>query len=219
MEVILWLYVLQHAIFLVARPVLFIVYSIFTCCCDKGTEFSESEQFEDRIISYKYIENETENHGNFEHHQRNPIAEMSYQRSMSQVSQRAAARQEEELGKQEMSASAVRRASLKASTMLQHKLSITQKGNTCPICAFDFKNGATFCALGCHPRHILHEHCYDELTGFFKDNAACPLCRAPIKPEMVVKKIIENPQQNANPFADKQNNADNTMLQGAPSVD
>lgn len=96
---VLLTYMLQHAIFIISRPIIFIVYSIFTACCDKGQEFSESEEFEDRIISYKFIESENENHGGFEHHSNNPFEEMSYQRNMSMVSMRAAAKHEEELGR------------------------------------------------------------------------------------------------------------------------
>lgn len=84
-DVILYLHVLQHPIFLAARPILFIVWSILTCCCEKGQEFGENHSYDDTIISYEYIEYETHNRGGFEHIPNNPIAELSYQRNLSQV--------------------------------------------------------------------------------------------------------------------------------------
>lgn len=201
MLTILYMYVLQHGIFWAARPILFIAYSILTCCCDKGQDFGDNEEFEDRIISYSYIEKETENHGGFANHSRNPMAEMAYQRDLSQVASRAAAEQEKLVDQKEMSASAIRRASSKMKGVLAHRLSITQKGNTCPICAFEFSPGQQYMALGCHPKHCLHEHCYQELVGFFQQNAACPLCRKSIDQYNVTKQTIQcAPQQAVNPF-------------------
>jgi len=75
---------LQHAIFLTLRPILFIIYSILTCCCDKGQEFGENEEFDDRIISFKFIEYETEHRGGFANYAVG-MQELTYQRNMSQV--------------------------------------------------------------------------------------------------------------------------------------
>jgi len=60
---------LQHPIFIAFRIPLLLVWTILTCCCDKGREYSESEDFKDRIISYDYVEYELENEvGGFENH-------------------------------------------------------------------------------------------------------------------------------------------------------
>lgn len=82
--VILLVHVCQHALFVVARPIFFITWSILTCCCDKGREYGENENFDDRIISFKYIEHMTEFHGGMLDH---PVgfAEISYNRRISQV--------------------------------------------------------------------------------------------------------------------------------------
>lgn len=45
--------------------------------------------------------------------------------------------------------------------------------------------------LGCHPNHLLHDHCYEELIGFFKDNASCPLCRKKIDAAKVESKVAK----------------------------
>jgi hypothetical protein len=36
-------YILQHVIFIVARIPIFLLFSIFTCCCDKGEELTDDE--------------------------------------------------------------------------------------------------------------------------------------------------------------------------------
>ena len=53
---ILFIYLLQHAIFFVLRVPLFVLYSILTVCCEKNPEFSDNEKFEDYLISYEYID-------------------------------------------------------------------------------------------------------------------------------------------------------------------
>lgn len=77
----------------------------------------------------------------------------------------------------DLGASSIRRASEKITGALQYSLSLSQKGMICCICSFGFEDGQMVSGLGCHPRHIIHEHCYGELIEFFKDNASCPLCR------------------------------------------
>ena len=59
---ILFIYLLQHAIFFVLRMPLFVIYSIFTMCCLKGHEFSDNEKFEDKLISFDYIDQIKESH-------------------------------------------------------------------------------------------------------------------------------------------------------------
>lgn len=94
-DVILYLHVLQHAIFLIARPILFIVYSILTCCCDKGTEFSDEHNYDDCIISYEYVNYEMQNRNGLENFPVNPLHELAYARNLSQVQRGARAHAEE----------------------------------------------------------------------------------------------------------------------------
>lgn len=88
LPVILLIYICQHAIFIIARIPLFICWSILTCCCDKGQELSSEEKFEDRIISFDYIEYELPNRGNFANHVMGP-SELAYNRGLSLVVQNA----------------------------------------------------------------------------------------------------------------------------------
>jgi hypothetical protein len=88
LPVILLIYICQHAIFIIVRIPLFICWSILTCCCDKGQEFSSEEKFEDRIISFDYIEYELPNRGNFTNHVMGP-SELAYNRGLSLVVQNA----------------------------------------------------------------------------------------------------------------------------------
>ena len=85
----------------------------------------------------------------------------------------------------------MRRASLKVSQALQTKMNLSQK-EMCSICAFDFQNGQKIVNLNCNPHmpHKIHDWCYDELIGYFKENAACPLCRVKIDQDKVQKVTI-----------------------------
>ena len=47
------------------RPVVFLIYSILFCCCDKGRNY-ENGEFKDTLLSFDYIENALEERNNFE---------------------------------------------------------------------------------------------------------------------------------------------------------
>lgn len=68
LNTVLILYLLQHPIFIVIRIPLFIIYSIFTCCCDKDETVSEQHNFKERVISLDYIEFELGEFNNFVNH-------------------------------------------------------------------------------------------------------------------------------------------------------
>ena len=59
---------LQHPIFLLSRPVIFLLYSIVTCCCDKGDELPGDFNFEDRVLSLDFVDFELGRLNNFENH-------------------------------------------------------------------------------------------------------------------------------------------------------
>lgn len=59
---------LQHPLFMLARIPMFILWTLLTCCCDQGREYSENEKFEDRIISYNFVQYELGELNNFEGH-------------------------------------------------------------------------------------------------------------------------------------------------------
>ena len=78
-HIFLWIYLLQHVIFIVARVPIFILFSLLTCCCDKGDELKDDEnevrvpngelpKFKDHILSYDYIDWQLNANHNFEHH-------------------------------------------------------------------------------------------------------------------------------------------------------
>lgn len=71
------------------------------------------------------------------------------------------------------------------------RLNMSQKQQLCCICSFEFNAGQEIVGLGCHPKHIVHDGCYAELAGYFKENAACPLCRVKIDESKVTRKKIE----------------------------
>ena len=53
---------------MVARPIIYFVFSFFTCCCDKGASLPEDFKFDDRIISLNFVEYELGQLNNFEDH-------------------------------------------------------------------------------------------------------------------------------------------------------
>ena len=116
--ILLILHIGQHIAFWVSRPIFFIIWSILTCCCDKGQEFGENETFENCVISYKFIEHETEHRGGMQNH---PVgmAEISYYRRMGQVTQEGQQRHNEIVAKKEMSTSMHRALSMKMAGALQ----------------------------------------------------------------------------------------------------
>lgn len=88
----LLVYVLQHVIFIVARIPIFFLFSILTCCCDKGQEWTVDEdgnhvddpKFKDRIISYDYIQWQENALNNFVNHQVG-FAEFEYNRNLASM--------------------------------------------------------------------------------------------------------------------------------------
>ena len=77
-------YLLQHAIFIVSRLPIFLCYSILTCCCDKGNEIDDDAEFEDRILSFNFVQYEL---GRLNHFANHPVGrnEFEYNRRLSFV--------------------------------------------------------------------------------------------------------------------------------------
>jgi len=48
----------MHPIFMVARIPIFLVYALFTCCCDKGDDLPEGFPYHKLMISYEFVERE-----------------------------------------------------------------------------------------------------------------------------------------------------------------
>jgi hypothetical protein len=51
---------LMHPIFMVARLPIFLIYTILTCCCDKGEDLGNEFPYEKLLISFDYCENHAE---------------------------------------------------------------------------------------------------------------------------------------------------------------
>ena len=86
LDIYLLIYILQHPIFVIARIPIFILYTILTCCCDKGNELGEENDFRDRILSFDFIPYELGVLNNFQNH---PVGrnEFEYNRGLSIVRQ------------------------------------------------------------------------------------------------------------------------------------
>jgi len=88
LDIYLMVYLLQHPIFIIARLPTFLLYSILTCCCDKGDDINEGNEFRDRVLSFDFIEFELGRLNNFENH---PVGrnEWEYNRRLSFVRQQS----------------------------------------------------------------------------------------------------------------------------------
>ena len=68
----------------------------------------------------------------------------------------------------------------------------------CPICTMDFVPGDKMVQLGCHPTHVLHDHCFGEFEKFNKDKGAallCPTCRVPVNINLIARNELGRPSQ------------------------
>jgi hypothetical protein len=80
--------------------------------------------------------------------------------------------------------------SMKMAGALKMKLNLSMN-SVCCICSCNFEPGTNVTFLGCHPKHAIHEYCYESLMKFFKEDADCPLCRTKVDPAKVVTKPVE----------------------------
>ena len=51
-----------------ARPIIFILFTLLTCCCRSGATVADDFKFEDRILSFDFVEYELGMLNNFEDH-------------------------------------------------------------------------------------------------------------------------------------------------------
>ena len=78
------IYLLQHPIFILARVPIFFIYSILTCCCEKGESMAEDFKFKDIVLSLDFVEYGLGRLNNFADH---PVgrAELEYNRRLDFV--------------------------------------------------------------------------------------------------------------------------------------
>lgn len=88
LDTYLIIYLLQHPIFIIARIPIFLIYTIVTCCCDKGAEIDDANEFQDTILSFRFIDYELGRNNNFVNH---PVGrnEWEYNRRLSFVRQQS----------------------------------------------------------------------------------------------------------------------------------
>ena len=199
----LLIYALQHPIFMVARIPLFIVYSLLTCCCDKGQEFSERETFDDRIISFDFIDRELEELDNFQNHPQGLANEVEFNRNLSIVRERRISLQNSIIAQQQMGSSNVQKMRSSIKRTILTKLSMSQQGS-CPICTIMYEPRQKLTQLACHKNHMLHDECYNDYITFMESKnqrTVCPLCRKDIDKNAVKKIQVEDTAHNENPFA------------------
>ena len=164
-DLLLILYLVQHPVFIVARLPIFIIYTILTCCCDKGQEYSDSEEFGNRIISFQYIEvmsTELDNHGNFVAG-RQDFEEV---RRLSVVQNARRATIEQQQSQVEMSQSMIMNIRNRAHQTILATLSLSMQGD-CMICLRPYMGGERIATFACNEKHFMHEECWKEMQTSF----------------------------------------------------
>ena len=190
------IFLLQHPIFIVARIPIFILYSLLTCCCDKGRDYPGDELFKDRIISFDYIEYEEGRLNNFVNH---PVGrnELEYHRSLRFVRRQTLREREQAEQAAQPGQSYIRRqASRLGETIYAAFSQEAHKEFNCMICTCAMKPGEELAQLACHEDHVMHMACFRRWYDYnINNNQAalnlCPLCRTPVRDADVRKKIYQ----------------------------
>ena len=213
LDAYLIVYLLQHPIFMVARVPIFVLYSIITCCCDKGATLPDDFSFKDRIIGLDFVEYELGVLNNFEDH---PVGrdEFQFNRRLSFArAQSIRGRPQPELRRSE---TAMQKISNKLGGTIYAQMT-GGKPNECPFCYCEMAVNDRVKQLGCHVTHQFHEEC---LNNFLKHVESephlklCPCCRKKIDEAAIVVKVLTPPPQMKieDAFAiNKMNNIDNVV--------
>lgn len=221
-DTFLWIYLFQHAIFLVARLPIFIIFSIVTCCCSKGDELKRDENgelveyperplFKDHIISYDYIEWQEDANHHFEHHQYG-FAEFEYNRRLASMRVVRQAERQAEVGFNDMAASQLARSARAArKTIVGAFVGKSVFGDECPICYMNFEEGEKVEIFDCHPTHMMHEGCYamfKKTNEKYGKRSVCPQCRFPIDETKIKRKLLQKKvvDEHDDPFDVKKEN-------------
>lgn len=185
-------YILQHPIFMVSRVPLFILYAIFSCCCDKEVEVGADYDYKDLVISFDYIEFELGRiGGNFDNHVRG-LAELQFHRSVSFVQRQATIRGNQASSFKQRSGSLFDPRNFNGNLM---KTIIGSSTEECTFCYTGLEKGQTVKVLACHASHRFHELCFNDYMTFLNNQGHqikhCPICRKPIDEAAIVTKCVQ----------------------------
>lgn len=129
---------------MVARIPIFIIYSILTCCCDKGHDYPEEEEFKDRIISFDFTEYELGMLNNFDNHVYG-LNEIEYNRNLSVIRRTMRLNQEEAAAARAEAEGWKPNASAKMKKTFRKTIvgmmGASQRGTECSICTVPFESG------------------------------------------------------------------------------
>ena len=160
LDLYLILFLLQHPIFMVARIPIFFLYTLLTCCCDKGVDHNESEQFKNAVIHFDFIPFELGQLNNFENHLvgRN---ELQYMRRLSLVRSVSIRERQAAADAQAPNQSILQRQATRLTKTIHEAFSGEALNDLfCTICAETMKSGDKVIQLACYETHQLHENCY-----------------------------------------------------------
>ena len=103
------------------------------------------------------------------------------------------------VGRQELQSGSriIRAGNNMRKTIIGH-LSQADRDMECCICTMNFENDQKAIVFACHPKHMMHEECYNEFVKSFEGALKpllCPMCRKPVdKTRVVKKKLIVEPE-------------------------
>lgn len=182
----------QHPIFIVARIPLFILYFLFTCCCDKSQEVNGEYEFKDSILSFEYIDWQNREVDNFQGFAAGP-REVEFNRNLSVVRGTIRNRQSGNASMlQSMRAGNPSAIVNQAITGLLHMTMSNQ--HDCAICILELKANEKVTQLACFEHHVFHPECIQQLITHCASRgqtALCPICRKEIDKDKMVDKILK----------------------------
>lgn len=180
---------------MVSRIPIFIIYSIFTCCCDKGREYAEGEEFKETVLSFDYIQNAIEERNHFQNYEIGE-EEVAFDAGLQEVRQRRITIANEQAMMQSMATSKVEQFRFGIRKTITEAMSMSMVDACCSICTMPFEAPCEISQLACHQKHVLHTECLDDWLAHNQKTYTtpkCPMCRSNIDKDQVIKKRMEPP--------------------------
>lgn len=157
LDTLLIIYMCQHPIFIVARIPLFILYFVFTCCCDKSQEVNGEYEFKDSILSFEYIDWQNREVDNFQGFAAGP-REVEFNRNLSVV--RGTIRNRQSGNASMMQSMRQGNPSALVSQAITGLLHMTVSNqHDCAICILELKANEKVTQLACFEHHVFHPEC------------------------------------------------------------
>jgi len=175
----LLIWMLQHVIFILLRPVFMVAFVILTCFMDQGEAYSAKDDLSWSIISYDYIKNMRERAKNEDGYKMG-FDELEFRSHNEEIHRIVTETERKRKNPKELR--------LGFRDGLVELMGFSKDSSTCAVCAKSMEAGACIVKLGCNPACCLHDSCYKALLKYYKEqgeDACCPICQKEIDEDAV----------------------------------